>query len=873
MMTYGSFAVLDRERNLPTVTGRKNRDFSIWDFGPGGGKFYTMFPYFHLAGFLSTVINPILTEASSPVLGPALMPPNAALMKEVMKHQNLRALYISPSIAEQVLQEPNGLDLFRGLDFLCYTGGPFSQKAGEILAQVTELLPLYGSTEAFQVPQLAPQDPQKDYAYMEWNPIFKVEMQPSDDEPGAFELVLFADAETENMSALNHNFPGIHEWRSKDLFKRHPDPQKPDLWSYYGRRDDIVVLSNSEKFNPVPMELIIQGHPMLAGALITGQGRPQAALVVEPKTLMIDKETLLYEIWPQVEQANSVAPAQGRITRSKMLVASPEKPFIRAGKGTTVRKLTEKTYASEIQALYSQEAHKVQRSTIQKSVLPPSFPLQSVASFVRESVVLALPSAAALSEFDDLFAHGLDSLKCIELCDTLRSGMQEISGSYDSSWINAQIIYEHPSIEKLGTILHEFVNTGKLPKGRSDRHKYHRAAELQAMVEKLTNSLPSQRPSLCDSPTSHVALTGSTGSLGTEVLGRFVKDSHISKIFCLNRSSDAQQRQEIALSERFTTTEQELKKIVYFTVDLSVPRLGLAVPEFDMLVENVNVIVHNAWKVDFNQPLCAFESQIQGVQNLIELSIRSRWKARIMFVSSVASVMNWAMTVGEGFASETVPSDDCSTALEIGYAESKYVAERILNEANQRSGVPVSILRVGQIGGSSVQGDVAASPRQEWLVSLIETSMTMGAMPTNVSLVDWIPINELGDTILDIFHSDDSSVEAKVFNLVNPNPLSWDALIETLTEHFGMVAEPIPLTRWVEELRNSTISMPAARLLGFFEAIEQGMEIRCRTENTVQASKTFRQMQPVSDRWVVEWLKQLGFSIVTKGRLASQKDT
>lgn len=700
----------------------------------------------------------------------------------------------------------------------------------------------------------------KDYAYMEWNPTFKVEMQPSDDEPGSFELVLFADADMENMSALNHNFPGIHEWRTKDLFKRHPDPQKPNLWSYYGRRDDIVVLSHSEMFNPVPMELIIQGHPMLAGALVTGQGRRQAALLVEPKSHTIDKETLLNDIWPQVEQANSIAPAQGRIVRSKMLVASPEKPFTRAGKGTVVRKITEKTYASEIQALYSQEADKAQRSTSQKPTLRPSFPLQSVSSFVRESVVFALPFAAALSDFDDLSAYGLDSVKCIELCETLRSGLQEISGPHDPSWITAQMIYEHPSIEKLGVALHEFVNTGKHPKGHSDRHKSHRAPELQAMVEKLTSSLPSQLLSLGDNPKSHlnVLLTGSTGSLGSEMLDRFVKDPRISKIFCLNRSSDAQQRQEKALSERFTATEQELKKIAYFAVDLGVPQLGLAVQDFDMLVENVNIIVHNAWKVDFNQPLSSFESQIQGVRNLIDLSTRSRRKPRIIFVSSVASVMNWVMTVGEGFASETVPSDECSTALETGYAESKYIAERVLHEANQRSGVPVSILRIGQVGVSTVQGDVAV-PRQEWLVTLTKTSMTMGAVPTNVSLVDWIPINELGGAILDIIHSEDSSVEAKVFNLVNPNPLPWDALIKTLVEHFGMKAKPTPLTQWVEKLRRSTTSTPAARLLGFFEAIGEGVEVRYRTANSAKASKTFRQMPPVSVKWVVEWLKQLEF--------------
>lgn len=53
-MTYGPFSMLDNERNLPGVPGRRNRDFSIWDF-PGGGRFYHIFPYFHLAGFLSNI--------------------------------------------------------------------------------------------------------------------------------------------------------------------------------------------------------------------------------------------------------------------------------------------------------------------------------------------------------------------------------------------------------------------------------------------------------------------------------------------------------------------------------------------------------------------------------------------------------------------------------------------------------------------------------------------------------------------------------------------------------------------------------------------------------------------------------------------------
>lgn len=91
-MTNGTFAVLDDERFLPDVPGRTRRDFSIWDFEGGGKKFFTVFPYFHLAGFLSLVVNPLFTEASSPVIGPALMPPSGALMMKILKQQKVRAL-------------------------------------------------------------------------------------------------------------------------------------------------------------------------------------------------------------------------------------------------------------------------------------------------------------------------------------------------------------------------------------------------------------------------------------------------------------------------------------------------------------------------------------------------------------------------------------------------------------------------------------------------------------------------------------------------------------------------------------------------------------------------------------------------------------
>lgn len=306
-----------------------------------------------------------------------------------MCHQSLHALYLPPSIAEQLLSEPGGLEFFKDLEILCYTGGPFSPSAGEQLSKVTELCPLHGSTEAFQVPQLAPSS--EDWAWMEWNPHFKVDMPPSPDEAGAFELVLFADESTKTISALDHNMLGVSEYRTKDLFRQHPE--KPGLWKYYGRRDDIIVLSNGEKFNPVPLELAMQGHSKLAGALVIGKGRTHATLLVEPKPNVLPEEhkDLVDDIWTYVEESNRLLPAQGRILPGNVFVSKPDKPFTRAGKGTVVRKLTENSYQRELDELYT-NGSLAPTQDLPRLQAAAHYELDIVLTFVRDSSSAHFPS-------------------------------------------------------------------------------------------------------------------------------------------------------------------------------------------------------------------------------------------------------------------------------------------------------------------------------------------------------------------------------------------------------------------------------------------------------------------------------------------------
>ena len=766
-------------------------------------------------------------------------------MKEIMQSQQLRAVYIPPAIAEQLLQEPGSLDLFKKLDFLCYTGAPFSPSAGQKLVEVTTLVSLYGSTEAFQVPQLVPS--KEDWAYMEWNPNFDLEMQPSEDEEGAYELVLFTNPGTECRSALNHNVPGVSEWRTKDLFKSHP--VKPTLWRYFGRRDDIIVLSNSEKFNPVPLELAVQGHPLLSGALVIGQGRVCASLLVEAKPTVQGEEraSLVDTIWPRVEEANNLIPGHGRISRSNIIIA--DKPFTRAGKGSVVRKLTEQSFKSVIDALYTTGTLANQRKV---PVLRASFDRQAVRDFVRLALASSFPAAAAIADDEDLFSFGLDSLNITELVATLKAGIQEYGGSTDPSFITPATIYHHPTMQQLTNIIGDFLNKKGIA---DDKSPGARATRLEELLNAYTQDLPRGSRHSSSKPTSEVtvALTGSTGSLGTSILAALLKNSNVTRILCLNRSPKAKERQESSLKSQ-GVLKLDWSRLDFMTINLGRPNLGLSPTDYALLAGTVDIIIHNAWRVDFNLSVQSFASPyLQSVRTMVDMSAESKKNARIFFVSSVSSMM------GSGSAvTESVP-EDFSGPLALGYAESKCIAEKILAAAASTSGTPVTILRVGQVAGST-DPKASAWPMQEWLYPVIKTSRALGLVPTTLAPLNWVPINLASSAITELILSP-AKDNLEVYNIVNPQEVSWDVLVEELQSRYGPSFKTAPLPEWVQEVRKRDSYMKEAPnlepALNLVDQIIKGPSYtRFDTGKAVAASNTMATMKPLNRNLLSIWLDQ-----------------
>jgi len=291
-----------------------------------------------LSGFVSSIVISIYFTTATVVLGPADKPSTEQLASQIMHRYQLWALFCPPSIFEQLVQEPEGLEQSKRLDFLLYAGEPLSTTTENLLSQVTDICQFYGQTETDAVQALVPLH--EDWAFLKWHPIYGADMQPSMNE--AYEMVLHRDPNLEGVRGLSCNFSDIKEWHTKDLFR--PHPSKSNLWKFHSQTDNIIVLSNEKKFNHVPSGAIIANHSLLSGALIVEQARFQAAFLVEPKA-GVQTDSLVEDLWLTIKQANLQAPGHARITRSMIAIANPDKPFERADKGTVIRKQTAEKFA------------------------------------------------------------------------------------------------------------------------------------------------------------------------------------------------------------------------------------------------------------------------------------------------------------------------------------------------------------------------------------------------------------------------------------------------------------------------------------------------------------------------------------------------
>ena len=81
-----------------TPPGRRAQNAALFTF-PGGGKVYSCFPPYHLAGVQAFTILPIFYESIA-VFGPSSMSANGHLLSEIVRHVEPKAVYVPPAVID-----------------------------------------------------------------------------------------------------------------------------------------------------------------------------------------------------------------------------------------------------------------------------------------------------------------------------------------------------------------------------------------------------------------------------------------------------------------------------------------------------------------------------------------------------------------------------------------------------------------------------------------------------------------------------------------------------------------------------------------------------------------------------------------------------
>jgi thioester reductase-like protein/acyl-CoA synthetase (AMP-forming)/AMP-acid ligase II len=871
------------------------------------GSYLVSLPPFHIAGFTLAIIFPAM-YGCVPVYPVAGIPPTLNSFLDALRSTSFDWTFLSPVVIDEIGRDPKTLEyIAQKLDYLLFSGGSVPQDTGSIVARKMTLLQSLGSSECSAIPLIHSKSTWRteDWAYLQLHPEANAEFQHRFDD--CYELVHLrrqdedAHGVGERFQPVFSMFPGTDSFQTKDLFVKHPT--SPGLFRHVGRLDDIIVFLNGEKTNPVTFEAEVAKHPKVCAALLVGQLREEASLLVEPTDLDMPEQAkrgLIEDIWPTIEDSNKRCPKHAKVSKARVLIASKDMPFLRAVKGTVQRQSTLTLYKDIISRFYAEDIPEVQSPWMNTLQQPQTNSEDEVTTALRE-IAQGL-NTHVVSDDINFFAVGIDSLQVIQFRRALVTRFPLLP-------ITARTIYSNPTVKSLAAAIKNSLAQDLAPPTPVDEV----ANVLHSIQSKIDEMLLQESNPIKDNAVSNVVsssvdgngsgeaqalrfpiansvfqengsvlLTGSTGALGSHLLNLLLENSS-RRIVCLNRSTDSRTLQVTRNEGRGLPTTFSDDRVIFLSGNLASPNFGLSASEFEDLRDSVALVIHSAWPVNFNNSLQSYTETLDGVLGLVRFAHHSNRKVKLQLVSSIASVARYSQAPG---VPETVISDT-KVPSSTGYGQSKYIAERILAYASEKLAISTISARVGQITGDASRK--RSWNVQEWFPSLVISSLHMRALPDALGKADnnenlrWVSVESAAKILLEMSDSQTSADANTTFHILHPESSFWSAIIHTVKgildfltrERGGPPIEVIPYSDWLAKLKTAAgvdstdapavTANPAVKLLSFFENLSSGDDFKSPFDlgQSLAASSTLRTLPPPLSKdclqaWIEDWIKEAG---------------
>ncbi|HEX6270322.1 MAG TPA: amino acid adenylation domain-containing protein [Anaerolineales bacterium] len=301
---------------------------------------------------------------------------------------------------------------------------------------------------------------------------------------------------------------------------------------------------------------------------------------------------------------------------------------------------------------------------------------------------------------------------------------------------------------------------------------------------------------------AHILLTGASGFVGAFLLHDLLKMTS-AQIHCIVRATDPEQaalRLKRNLEAYSLWNEAFGTRIQPVLGDLAEPRLGLTDEDFGRLANQVNVIYHNGALVNFVYPYHAHKaSNVLGTQEVLRIASQVRLKP-VHFVSTLSILYSGGINDRRVFR-EDEDLDQVGAPFG-GYAQSKWVAEKLVKQAGSR-GIPYAIYRPGLVSGHSLTG---AWNTENLISSMTRVCMLLGSVPDLDVMVNIVPVDFVSAAIVRL--SMNPGNLGKVYHLDNPEPIHFRELADWLATQ-GLHARRLSFDDWRAELFRQAPHMPS----------------------------------------------------------------
>lgn len=305
-----------------------------------------------------------------------------------------------------------------------------------------------------------------------------------------------------------------------------------------------------------------------------------------------------------------------------------------------------------------------------------------------------------------------------------------------------------------------------------------------------------------------VIVTGANSFIGVHIVEALLAGG-ATQVACLVRElpgHSALQRFNQALSE-YRLEHLDLSRVRVYPADISQPRLGLDDAVYNELAKGFGALVHNAAQVNHVLDYGALAGDnVEPVLECLRLcETGSKKVCNFISTLSACSAMDAAGHILEAPAASSLP-----LYIKNGYNLSKWVAERLIGRAVAQ-GAWVNIHRPGNISFNSRNG--VCQPQKNRLMLMLKGSLQLGLLPRLAVNYDLMPVDFFARFLA--FHCGRFECGRNVFNLHNPQPLSWDHYLDAFSLA-GFRFERVSVACWQHALHTVSADNALFGVLGFY---------------------------------------------------------